>query len=60
MDKRSSEGKPCVKCGELALPGTNPPLCEEHLKTKQASSDDEPATLKELEWTDTGAENGSN
>ena len=48
MDKRSSENIPCTYCNADALPDTYPPVCEEHLHTKQASDDSEPATLKEL------------
>lgn len=48
MNKRSSEGVPCTYCDNLAVPGTEPPVCEEHLKLhKQASA--KPATLKELD-----------
>lgn len=57
MDKQSSEGKPCIYCGNTALPNTCPPVCEEHLTTKQASS--EPGSLKELEWQDP-KEDGAN
>ena len=51
MDKKSSEGIPCTYCDKDALPGTDPPVCEEHKamgETKQAS-EHEPETLKELE-----------
>ena len=48
MDKCSAEGKPCIYCGNTALPNTDPPVCEEHLTTKQASEG--PSSLKELEW----------
>lgn len=57
MDKQSSEGKPCIYCGNTALPNTCPPVCEEHLTTKQASG--EPGSLKELEWKEQ-SENGTN
>jgi hypothetical protein len=50
MEKRSNEGIPCTYCDADALPGTNPPVCEEHLHTKTAS--DEPKTLKELNAQD--------
>lgn len=47
MDKNSSEHKVCIHCDADALPGTEPPVCEKHLNTKQASG--EPTTLKDLE-----------
>lgn len=47
MKKTSSEGIPCTYCSSPALPGTNPPVCGEHLQLrKQATA--EPSTLKEL------------
>ena len=52
MDKNSSEGKPCTYFDNPALPNTDPPVCAEHLNTKQASDDTEPNTLKELESRD--------
>lgn len=48
MDKQSSENIPCTYCSADAVPGTYPPVCEECMHKKQASADDEPATLKEL------------
>ena len=47
MDKTSSENKVCIYCDAEALPGTEPPVCSEHLGVKQASK--EPTTLKDLE-----------
>lgn len=56
MNKNSAEGKPCTYCGKDALPGTNPPVCSEHLmQSKEASvqqEEKEPETLKELETRD--------
>lgn len=48
MDKNSAEHIPCTYCEKDSLPDTYPPVCEVHAKIKQASADDEPATLKEL------------
>ena len=31
MEKKSSENIPCTYCDKDALPGTNPPVCKEHL-----------------------------
>ena len=56
MDKCSAEGIPCIYCGNPALPDTDPPVCAEHVTTKQASEG--PSTLKELEWKDV-QENGT-
>lgn len=50
MDKRSNENKLCTYCTKEALPNTDPPVCEDHENTKQASA--EPTTLKELEAKD--------
>ena len=47
MDKRSNEDIQCTYCDNNALPNTDPPVCEKHKNTKQASA--EPTTLKELE-----------
>jgi len=47
MDKNSSEHKVCIYCDADALPGTEPPVCEEHKNTKQAS--ETPVNLKDLE-----------
>lgn len=52
MDKSSAENKVCTKCNRDALPGTNPPVCSEHLLDKTASEDDQPTTLKELDAQD--------
>ena len=52
MNKNSAEGKPCVFCGNPALPDTDPPVCEEHVNTKIASEDEGPSTLKELNNAD--------
>ena len=48
MDKNSSLNKPCTYCGNTALAGTYPPVCQEHLNVKTASKG-KPKTLKELE-----------
>lgn len=52
MDKNSSENKPCTYCDAEAIPGTYPPVCEEHKNVKKASENEEPSTLKELENSD--------
>jgi len=52
MDKNSAEHIPCTYCSKDALINTYPPVCEEHLNTKQASDNSEPTTLKELESHD--------
>ena len=53
MDKNSAQGMPCSKCNKDALPGTNPPVCEDHLLDKQASEESaEAGTLKELDAKD--------
>lgn len=54
MEKNSAERKPCTFCGNEAVEGTYPPVCQEHMMPKQAaenteeSSDSGPKTLKEL------------
>lgn len=48
MDKNSAEHIPCTYCSNDSVPGTYPPVCEEHQHIKQASDDTEPSTLKEL------------
>ena len=50
MEKISSQGIPCTYCSRDAIPNTNPPVCEQHIFTKQAA--DGPQTLKELEAQD--------
>ena len=53
MDKCSAEGKVCTFCSKDALPGTDPAVCEDHLRqTKEASEEKKPQTLKELEAQD--------
>lgn len=52
MDKNSAQGMPCSKCNKDALPGTNPPCCEDHLLDKQATEGDDAKTLKELDSKD--------
>ena len=53
MEKKSSENIPCTYCDKDARPGTNPPVCKEHLDgplNKEAAEG--PSTLKELEGAD--------
>lgn len=53
MEKNSADHKVCWKCNKDALPGTEPPACQEHLLDKQASEEEsKPSTLKELESKD--------
>lgn len=47
MEKNGKEHIPCTYCDKDALDGTNPPVCADHIHTKQASAG--PSTLKELE-----------
>ena len=48
MNKNSALNIPCIHCDNNAIPGTNPPVCEEHQElTKKGSK--EASTLKELE-----------
>jgi hypothetical protein len=49
MRKNSAEGIQCAYCDKPALPETEPPVCEEHVKMKKQASKKEPETLKELE-----------
>ena len=49
MRKNSAEGIQCTYCDKPALPETEPPVCEEHVKMKKQASKKEPETLKELE-----------
>lgn len=46
MEKKGAENKVCTYCDKDAVPGTEPPVCEEHQHSKKAS---EPSTLKELD-----------
>lgn len=48
MNKNSALNIPCTHCDQTAIPGTNPPVCEEHQELVKKSST-EPSTLKELE-----------
>lgn len=50
LEKNSAENKVCTYCDRDALPDTYPPVCEEHIHTKQAAG--EATTLKELETKD--------
>lgn len=50
MDKRSNDGLRCVVCGAPAVPGTNPPACEEHIKLDKKASDVD--TLDAIEQDD--------
>lgn len=50
MQKDSAENKVCTYCDRDAVPDTYPPVCEEHLHTKQASG--KITTLKELDVQD--------
>ena len=52
MEKHSTEHLPCTYCEKDALEGTNPPVCADHLLNQQASEEEKPATLKELEAQD--------
>lgn len=48
MIKNSNEHIPCVHCDRDAVPGTDPPVCEEHMKLKKKASAADAETLKEL------------
>lgn len=52
MIKKSNERIPCTMCSNDAVPGSSPPLCEEHADNgkglQKLAEDDKPKTLKEL------------
>ena len=51
MDKNSAEHIPCTYCSNDAIPGTEPPVCAEHVEETQVktASDNAPDTLKKLQ-----------
>ena len=51
MEKNSNENIVCAYCDKDAIPGTNPPVCEDHIshtQEKKASAETEANSLKEL------------
>jgi hypothetical protein len=48
MDKKSNENIPCTYCDKDAIPGTEPPVCKDHLEQRKEASEG-PVTLKELD-----------
>lgn len=47
MDKTGKENIPCTYCGNDAVDGTYPPVCEEHLAMQKTASEDK--SMKELD-----------
>ena len=50
MNKNSALNIPCTHCDQTAIPGTNPPVCEEHQELVKRGSK-EASNLKELDST---------
>lgn len=49
MMKNSAENVPCTYCDNDAVPGTEPPVCQEHMElVKKSAEDTGPETLKEM------------
>ena len=53
MKKKSNQGLPCIFCERDAVPNSDPPMCEHHMKLdKKAGLRRYPKTLKELDALD--------
>lgn len=48
MNKNSALNIPCTHCDQPAIPGTNPPVCEDHKELVKKGSK-EASNLKELD-----------
>jgi|BioPla2DNA2_1021312.scaffolds.fasta_scaffold01400_21 hypothetical protein len=48
MRKQGTVGRRCAKCPKDAIPGTDPPLCKEHIDMSK-TADAGPSTLAELD-----------
>lgn len=49
MKKKSSEGIPCLFCERDAVKGSDPPVCERHMKELRKEASRVPRTMKELD-----------
>lgn len=48
MEKTGIDHIVCVKCSREAVPGTNPPLCIEHIQEMEKQASEEPGSIREL------------